>query len=49
MVQHHGLRKFIISDWYSNFTANFWETLMNIMGVKLRMVTTHRTQADEET
>ena len=49
VVRHHGLPKVIISDRDPKFTANFWESLMNIMGVKLGMTTAHRAQADGQT
>ena len=49
VVRHHGLPKVIISDRDPKFPANFWKSLMNIMGVKLSMTTAHRAQADGQT
>ena len=49
VVRHHGLPKVIISDRDPNFTANFWKSLMTMMGVKLSMTTAHRAQAGGQT
>ncbi|OWZ18963.1 LOW QUALITY PROTEIN: Retroelement [Phytophthora megakarya] len=46
VVRHHGLPQEIVSDRDPRFTAAFWQELMKIMGVKLRMTTAHRAQAD---
>ena len=49
VVRHHGLPKVIISDRDPKFTANFRESLMNIIGVQLSMTTAHREQVDGQT
>ena len=49
VVRHHGMPKVIISDRDPNFTANFWKSLMTMMGVKLSMTTAHRARADGQT
>ncbi|OWZ18795.1 Gag-pol Polyprotein [Phytophthora megakarya] len=46
VIRHHGLPEQIVSDHDPLFTAAFWQELMRIMEVKLRMPTAHRAQAD---
>ena len=49
VVRYHGLPEFIISGRDPKFTSNVWRALMAVMGTKLSMTTSHRTQADGQT
>lgn len=46
VVRNHGLPQGIVSDRDPKFTSSMWTALMRIMGVKLRMTTSYRAQAD---
>jgi hypothetical protein len=49
VVRHHGLPATIISDRDPKFTSKFWKSLAKIMGIKLKMTTAYRAQADGQT
>ena len=37
--QHHGMPTVIVSDRFSRFTSNFWQSLMKPLGTKLSLST----------
>lgn len=45
----HGLPEEIISDRDSRFESKFWDSLMKLLGVKLRLSTAYRPQTDGQT
>lgn len=46
LFSHHGLPDAIISDIEPKFTSRFWESLMNLCGVKLRVAFAKHLQTD---
>ncbi|GMF51891.1 unnamed protein product [Phytophthora fragariaefolia] len=49
VVRHHGVPAVIISDHDPKFTARFWKSLAQVIGVQLNMTTSYRAQADGQT
>ena len=45
----HGIPRTIVSDRDSKFTGKFWTTLMELLGTKLRMSSSHHPQTDGQT
>jgi hypothetical protein len=49
IVKHHGIPQSIVSDRDGRFISKFWRSLMDTMGVQLKMSTSHHPQTDGQT
>jgi transposase InsO family protein len=45
----HGLPREVVSDRDSRFTSNFWQSLMEMLGIQTKMSTAFRPQTDGQT
>src|SRR6202158_5841600 len=49
IVKYHGIPQSIVSDRDGRFVSKFWRSLMDTMGVQLKMSTSHHPQTDGQT
>jgi hypothetical protein len=49
IVKYHGIPQSIVSDRDGRFISKFWRSLMDTMGVQLKMSTSHHPQTDGQT
>src|ERR1700676_446252 len=49
IVKYHGIPQSIVSDRDGRFVSKFWRSLMDTMGMQLKMSTSHHPQTDGQT
>lgn len=49
VYKHHGIPKYVISDWDMLFTSAFWTNFNKLIGTKLRMSSAYYPETDRST